>query len=262
MDLRPTPEELAEAPLCWQRPEPDVERFSEDVRFVLQHDPLFNHPYFDTVNRVRIEERSEGAVRAARNWFGARGLERFSWWVRRSANRPELVEELLDLGLEVSAHDPGGVALMQLEDEPPEVPGIVVREIDSMQDDISGAALFAEVFGMGELGKKATKERIAKRWKREFSKASRGFLAYLDGRAAARGNLIVAGETGALYSGATLPCARGRGCYRALVRARWDAARKAGATSLVVQAGQHSEPILASLGFRTIDRLVVLIDHC
>ena len=53
-----------------------------------------------------------------------------------------------------------------------------------------------------------------------------------------------------LAGGATLPEARGRGCYRALVRARWDEAMTRGLQGLAVQAQyKSSAPILRRLGF-------------
>ena len=53
-----------------------------------------------------------------------------------------------------------------------------------------------------------------------------------------------------LAGGATLPEARGRGCYRALVRARWDEAIGARPPGLAVQAQyESSAPILRRLGF-------------
>ena len=53
-----------------------------------------------------------------------------------------------------------------------------------------------------------------------------------------------------LAGGATLPEARGRGCYRALVRARWDEAMALGLPGLAVQAQyKSSAPILRRLGF-------------
>ena len=51
--------------------------------------------------------------------------------------------------------------------------------------------------------------------------------------------------------GAVLPEARGRGVYRALVRARWDHTVECGTPLLVVQAGDMSGPILTSLGFES-----------
>ena len=55
-----------------------------------------------------------------------------------------------------------------------------------------------------------------------------------------------------LFGGATLPEARGRGAYRALVAARWEDAVARGTPVLVTQAGAMSRPILARLGFREV----------
>jgi GNAT superfamily N-acetyltransferase len=62
--------------------------------------------------------------------------------------------------------------------------------------------------------------------------------------------------------GVTLPAFRGRGIYRALVRARWDDAVRLGAGALVVNAMvDTSYPILARLGFRAVGRIRLLADR-
>jgi hypothetical protein len=53
---------------------------------------------------------------------------------------------------------------------------------------------------------------------------------------------------------------RGRGIYRALVRARWDEAVRRGTPALVVQAGRMSKPILERLGFETVCEMHALVD--
>jgi hypothetical protein len=56
-----------------------------------------------------------------------------------------------------------------------------------------------------------------------------------------------------LSGGATVERARGRGCYRALVRARWETAVRFGLPGLAVQAQSHSSaPILRRLGFADV----------
>jgi predicted acetyltransferase len=55
-----------------------------------------------------------------------------------------------------------------------------------------------------------------------------------------------------LSGGATAPWARGRGAYRALVRARWEDAAARGTPTLAVQAGSMSAPILRRLGFEKV----------
>ena len=64
-----------------------------------------------------------------------------------------------------------------------------------------------------------------------------------------------------LFGGATLPAARGRGAYRALVAARAAEAEKRGTPTLVTHAGQMSRPILERLGFEPVARIDRLIDR-
>jgi GNAT superfamily N-acetyltransferase len=86
------------------------------------------------------------------------------------------------------------------------------------------------------------------------------FLAYLDGRPVACGRAAFCDRGGQLFAGATLPEARGRGAYRALVRARWDEAVRRGTPALVTQAAPMSEPILRRLGFEEVTRLRRLVE--
>jgi hypothetical protein len=64
-----------------------------------------------------------------------------------------------------------------------------------------------------------------------------------------------------LYSAATLPHARGRGAYRALVRARWGAGAARGTPALVTQAGHMSRPILRRLGFVEVAENRIFLDR-
>ena len=64
-----------------------------------------------------------------------------------------------------------------------------------------------------------------------------------------------------LFGAAVLPEARGRGAYRALVRARWEDAAARGTPVLVTQAGRMSAPILLRAGFEEVARIHILIDR-
>ena len=64
----------------------------------------------------------------------------------------------------------------------------------------------------------------------------------------------------ALFGGATLSRARGRGAYRALIHARWQEAAESGTPALITQGGSMSRPILERLGFRSIGRIDMLVD--
>jgi GNAT superfamily N-acetyltransferase len=58
-----------------------------------------------------------------------------------------------------------------------------------------------------------------------------------------------------------LPLARGKGVYRALVRARWDHAVERGTPILVVQAGAMSQPVLTGLGFESHCQVRLFVDR-
>jgi GNAT superfamily N-acetyltransferase len=63
-----------------------------------------------------------------------------------------------------------------------------------------------------------------------------------------------------MFGGAVRPSARGRGAYRALVRARWEEAVAMGTPALLTQAGHMSRLILERLGFAAIGRVHMLRD--
>ncbi len=87
------------------------------------------------------------------------------------------------------------------------------------------------------------------------------FVALLDDTIAAGASVILTPTGGFLLGGNTRPELRGRGAYRALVRARWDEAERRGTPLLGVHAGPMSRPILERLGFRTVSHVHVFADH-
>jgi predicted N-acetyltransferase YhbS len=118
-----------------------------------------------------------------------------------------------------------------------------------------------ESFGFSEEDRVATRKGRSERFERSRgNQAGDDFVARVDGE--------VVGSAGCSYNAAglylgggnVLPSARGRGVYRALVRARWDAAVARGTPVLVTNAGQMSRPILERLGFRTVCEIQALID--
>jgi GNAT superfamily N-acetyltransferase len=83
---------------------------------------------------------------------------------------------------------------------------------------------------------------------------------WLDGELVSAGTCAPTSYGLLLYGGATLPDARGRGAYRALLHARWEEAVARGAPALLTQAGAMSRPILERLGFRAVGHVHMLRD--
>lgn len=89
---------------------------------------------------------------------------------------------------------------------------------------------------------------------------SRFYLAFMEGMPVACGRATFTSVGVQLNGGATLPSARGRGAYRAVVLARWEEAVRRGMPALTTQARAASRPILERMGFREVGRIDELID--
>ena len=78
------------------------------------------------------------------------------------------------------------------------------------------------------------------------------FVARVDGRVAGTASGVFCPLGGVGFGAATAGWARGRGAYRALLRARWDEAVRRGTPAFVTQGGTMSGPILRRLGFEEV----------
>jgi GNAT superfamily N-acetyltransferase len=170
------------------------------------------------VQRLRLRPDAVGrAVEDVRAFMRAHGKTIGSWWASDWSEPRDLEERLLACGLHVDPDDYDIGALAAVSPPPPGVAGIAVeRELRSEHAIRYSALIDGTVVGTAR--------------------------AYF-------------GPRGALLSGGeTRPEFRGRGVYRALVRARWDDAVERGTPALIVQGGAMSEPILLRLGFVEVCR--------
>ena len=203
---------------------------------------------------VPIPER----VAAVRAWFGSKAVSTHRWLIGPSATPPGFVESLIALGAYRDESEPQLTAMV-LDQEPPAVRGIEVREVKAIEEYAEMDRIRQEVFG----GSPTSRDELASGWADHSSMANpSAFIARLDGETVAYG-VMRRTDPGPflLAGGVTLPQARGRGAYRALVRARWDAATTLGASALVTQAQAASRPILERLGFRATGSIDVLVDR-
>jgi GNAT superfamily N-acetyltransferase len=169
-------------------------------------------------------------------------VPRVEWWLGPSSP-PGAAEELLAAGL--VPDDPQHLTGMTSATPPPTAPEIAVRPAD--------LAEVAEI-------EKAVWGGEAKP-PREPHPTIHHFAALVDGAVAGVGRAIDMDQGVALMGGAVLPELRGRGAYRALVRARWDYAVARGTPLLVVQAGPMSAPVLEGLGFRPHGEIRMFVDR-
>ncbi|MGZ4353943.1 MAG: GNAT family N-acetyltransferase [Gaiellaceae bacterium] len=191
-------------------------------------------------------------VEAVRAWFGDRGRGDFTWWLGPSTRPSDLAERL-------QAEPYARHTAMALTEEPPEVPEVEVRRVDTFEEYLLAQEISFEAWDSPEEQRRLQRDSARERWERRRGES---FLALVDGRPAGRGGVQPLVGGAALTGGAVAQWARGRGAYRALVRARWDEAVARGTPTLVVQARPDtSQPILERLGFRTVCTVELLRDR-
>lgn len=230
--------------------------------YVLKNNNVSPYPLLGLVLRLRLEpEAVPDVVEQAREWFRDRGRARFGWAVADTAEPADLADRLLDLGLEPYEDDPV-FAAMVLEHEPPGTEGVEVRRVQTFDDMVALEETAMESFGLSEDEREATRQGRRERWQRvQGNRLGDDFIAVVDGEIV--GSAGVSYHEAGVYLGGgnVLPAARGRGVYRALVRARWDVAAARGTPALVTQAGRMSRPILERLGFRTVCEIKGFLDE-
>jgi GNAT superfamily N-acetyltransferase len=205
--------------------------------------------------RVRFPlEELDVRRESVRAWFRERGREGFTWWVGTGSTRG-VYDALLERG--AMPDDAEYLEAMVLDAEPPPAEGVDVRPVETFEDALVSRRILQAGFEM-----QLPDDDLRALWEESQRLGrQRAFIAYVDGEPAGRANAIVT-DLGPvqLLGGVVLEPYRGRGLYRALVRARWDWAVELGTPVLVTQSGHMSHPILTRLGFRTVGRVRMLID--
>jgi hypothetical protein len=176
------------------------------------------------------------------------------WWIGPSARPSDLYEQLESVGLGEPRDRVSLLHALALTDEPANPQGVVVRRIETLEQFQAARELQWDAFETPE--DRRAKERARSR--EDFEESQRlgipvGFLGTLDGRPAGTALAIPSDRGVFLVGGSTAEWARGRGVYRALVRARWDYAVASGTPTLVTHAVPDSSyPILRRLGFEEV----------
>ena len=255
----PSAAEVAGELIGWLRTGPEVDRAELDDCVLLNRD--LPHSWFASATRVRFgPDRIDDAIARVRAWFRERGRAEFVWVLGPDHTPRDLAERLVASG---ARRVPEPSAAMVLDREPPPgPPGIEIRAIASFDEWVLSQAIVAAAFDFSAAEIAAERAADRRSWAHWQTEPDRLFLlAWLDGRPIAEAGMAptLAGPF-ALSGGATLPEARGRGAYRALVRARWDEAVRRGSPALVVQASPMSRPILERSGFRAVGPVVILND--
>ena len=248
----PTLRELAVDAAAYTPLWPGVERI-DDPRFCML---FLEHLTF--VQRLRLDGDVAEVVDTVRSLAAGHGRTRTLWWIGDGAEPGDLVERLLGHGL-VRFGDETLVAMAL--DRPLDANGhggVPVREVHSARDYLTALAIEADALGIVHEDEDGYRRAAEAKWAAVAdSPELRHHLAVVDGEPVAMSRSAY-GDAVFLMGGATLPSARRRGAYTALLAAR---SREGGGRPLVAQASSESQPILSRLGFRRVGEIHVLADE-
>jgi GNAT superfamily N-acetyltransferase len=208
----------------------------------------------------------EDTLEYVRELLRERRRSRAVWFGSKSTRPQDLKARLLELGLTLPLEGPWEhryAAMVRTEPTPPGPADVVARPPESYEEYDAAHRLEADIIGMPEEDRRASAEHRSTFW--ELQKSGRAviktYVALIEGELVGIGRSLFADAGVNLSGGSVRPNVRGRGVYRALVRARWDGAVERGTPALTVQAGAMSRPILERLGFTIVAQQECLIDQ-
>jgi hypothetical protein len=211
---------------------------------------------WNTVQRQHfaLDELDE-VLEEVRRHLRERGRTQTQWEVGSSAPAG-LVEALLERGL-VRDKDPYAIALVLTSAPPAMREGLTARRVETFAELEAACEVQWEAFGSSP----AEIEEARALLPTLFAESTLlRHAVWLDGELVCTGTASPTDYGLLLYGGATRERARGRGAYRALIRARWDDAVTLGTPALITQGGTMSRPILERLGFERVGEVHMLLD--
>jgi hypothetical protein len=245
--------QFAEDPMASGVVWPSCEVVTED-RFVLWFGPSY-YPGLAVVQRLRLHpDTVDESVASVRSLARARGVGRVIWQVGPSTTPSALGEALQQLGFT----DGESLQLLVSSRAPEGAPDdIEVRRVETFEDFESFLRVQRSAFD---------DERALDDVRHAFEQETADenlvtYLAFVDGAPVSVGRATFSPAGVALNGGGTVPSARGRGAYRAVVAARWRDAVERGTPYLVTSARATSFPILQRMGFEKIGEVRQFVDE-
>ena len=245
--------EIAEYPNSFGPLGPKDERIETD-RYTLC---MGSGRSWNTVQRQRLRaDQVDDTLAEVRSLLRERGRESTQWEVGSSATPPDLVERLLERGL-VRDKEPYAVALVLTTEPPPGPPELRARRVETFEEYAAANMVQWEAFEISEAEIEENRALLEDRWSETVNVMH---AVWLDGEVVSAGTSAPTQHGLLLYGGATARRARGRGAYRALLRARWEDAVGRGTPALITQGGSMSRPILERAGFERVGEVHMLRD--
>ena len=233
--------QFAEAPDRYTLISADVERYADESVCIVQGATWAAVSDIHVTDVEALVEETRGRIPAEKHPI---------WWIGPSCEPAHLYEQLLERGFRTPPDRADWLYAMASTTAPPESPGVEVRRVETFDEYLRATEVGWEAFAISEQRREAERPHL----RAVFEATGVGaFLAFLGGEPVGVGRSVYSDRGVFLIGGAVLPAARGRGVYRALVRARWDDAVARGTPGMIVEAmPDTSYPILERIGFEVV----------
>jgi hypothetical protein len=207
----------------------------------------------------------ESAVRQVRALVRQHGRDEVVWMVGPSHRWIGEALERLGLANRDTAGYESVEHAMALVEPPPSLeiaPDVEIVPVISFEQFAAAEQVSAKAFGFWEQRRAEIEADMEAGYASHAAPGNplRRLSALIDGQLVGTADYALTPAGINLFGGAVLPQARGRGVYRALTAARWQAAIANGTPALTIQAGRMSRPIAERLGFQVIDSITVYVD--
>lgn len=241
---------------------PGTKLVEGDYCFAALHELPYPQPIEPRPGLVPVEV--DAAITEARDLVRDHGRKQLVWLT--GPDHPWLADALAQRGLR-NEDSPGFESVenaMALVDAPARAGrgSVEVAEVTTFDAYTEGVAVDLEAFNVPARARARFENELEQRWAEYVVPGNpyRRWNALLAGRVVGTAGGVRGAAGINLFGGCVLAEARGHGAYRALVRARWDAAVASGTPALTVQAGRMSRPILERLGFAFIEAMPTYVD--
>ena len=235
--------EFAQTPDRYTRVSGDVDRYADERMCVVQGNTWAVVSGIRTMDVAALVDEVRDRVAPGKA---------LTWFIDPDAAPSDAYDRLVSLGFRTPTDGHGLLHALACVDEPPAgPPDVNVTRVESFEDYLAAFGVMWDAFATPHA--RRDEQRPHLRAEFEASEAAGvpvTFLGRLDGVPVGVGRSIYSDRGVFLIAGSVAEHARGRGVYRALLRARWDDAVARGTPALVTEAiHDTSYPILKRLGF-------------
>ena len=224
------------------------EEHFENKRFTRWHTPV-QYPWFNGVlSSQPPSQPDEAFVEDTIQYFRAKNVRAFTWWMEPHLSRPDWEPLLSQHGFGFSDNTPGMAAdLQELNESAQTVDGLEVRVVADDEALRAWAHIFTLGYGMPSDWGPAI-YNLAVRLGLGFP--IRNYLGYWKSKLVATSCLFFGAGVAGIYSVSTLPEARGKGIGTSVTLEPLRKARELGYRIGVLQSSEMGYNVYKNLGFR------------